>query len=155
MFFVPLVPALEGFRRVLRPGGYLSAAVWEPPQQVPAISAATVAVFGELGVPLPPPDAPGPFNLADPDRLAQSFADAGFQNVQTEPFTMSVTFPSAEAFTTAQRTINQRIAPLIAEQPAERQAALWQTVTQVGQRMASPDGSTTLHNLCIRVAAQA
>jgi ubiquinone/menaquinone biosynthesis C-methylase UbiE len=155
MFFIPLVPALESFRRVLRPDGYLAAAVWGPAQQVPIISASIGAVFNQLGIPLPPPDAPGPFNLADSARLAQSLADAGFHNVQTEPLTMSVTFPSAEVFARFQRASNQMITQVIAQQPAEQQQALWQTVAQVGARMADPDGSITLHNLCIYVSGQA
>ncbi|HEX5440806.1 MAG TPA: methyltransferase domain-containing protein [Ktedonobacterales bacterium] len=155
MFFVPLVPALEGFRRVLRPGGYLAAAVWGAPQEVPIISASCAAVFEQLGRPLPPPDAPGPFNLANADKLAQSLTDAGFHDARTESLTMSVTFSSAEVFARFQRATNQMVVGLIAQQPAERQAALWETVAQAGARMASPDGSITLHNRCICVSGRA
>jgi ubiquinone/menaquinone biosynthesis C-methylase UbiE len=155
MFFLPLVPALEGFRRVLRPGGYLAAAVWGAPQQVPLISASCAAVMGQLGRPLPPPDAPGPFNLAHPDKLAQSMTEAGFSNVATEPLTMSITFPSVEVYVSFQRAANMLVRIVIAEQPAGQQAALWQTVAQTGARMANPDGSVTLHNLCLCVSGQA
>ncbi|MGE5334716.1 MAG: class I SAM-dependent methyltransferase [Nitrososphaerota archaeon] len=155
MFFLPLVPALADFRRVLRPGGYLAAAVWGAPQQVPLISASCAAVMGQLGKPLPPPDAPGPFNLADADRLARSLSEAGFHNVRTEPVTVSVTVPSTDAFVRLQRAINMLINTIIAEQPEDHQAALWQTVAQTGARMANPDGSITLHNLSICVSGQA
>ncbi|HEY7342718.1 MAG TPA: methyltransferase domain-containing protein [Ktedonobacterales bacterium] len=155
MFFLPLAPALEGLRRVLRPGGYLAAAVWGAPQQVPIISASVGAVFGQLGIPLPPPDAPGPFNLADPAKLAQKLTDAGFHNVATEPQTMSVTFPSADVFVRFQRATNMIVSTVVSQQPEDQQAALWQTVAQTGARMASPDGSITLHNLCICVSGQA
>lgn len=155
MFFLPLVPALEGFRRVLRPGGYLAAAVWGEPQQVPLISASVGAVFGRLGIPLPPPDAPGPFNLADAAKLARSLTDAGFHNVETEPQTMSVTFSSSDAFVRNQRASSMLIKTVIEQQPEDQQAALWQTVAQVGARMANPDGSITLHNRCICVVGQA
>lgn len=155
MFFLPLVPALEGFRRVLRPGGYLAAAVWGAPQEVPIISASCAAVMGQLGRPLPPPDAPGPFNLADANKLAQSLADAGFHNVETESQTMSVTFPSADVFVRFQRATNMLVKTVIEQQPEDQQAALWQTVAQVGARMANPDGSITLHNRCVCVSGQA
>lgn len=155
MFFLPLVPALEGFRRVLRPGGYLAAAVWGAPQEVPLISASCAAVMSQLGRPLPPPEAPGPFNLADAGKLAQSLADAGFRNVATESQTMSVTFPSADVFVRFQRGANMLVKTVIEQQPEEQQAALWQTVAQVGARMANPDGSITLHNRCICVSGQA
>jgi hypothetical protein len=108
-----------------------------------------------LGIPLPPPDAPGPFNLANADKLAQSLTDAGFHDARTESLTMSVTFSSAEVFARFQRATNQMVVGLIAQQPPERQAALWETVAQAGARMASPDGSITLHNRCICVSGQA
>src|SRR5690242_9146913 len=155
MFFLPLVPALEGFRRVLRPGGYLAAAVWGAPQEVPIISASCAAIFGQLGRPLPPLDAPGPFNLADSNKLAQSLTDAGFHNVETESQTMSVTFPSADVFVRFQRATNMLVKTVIEQQPEDQQAALWQTVAQVGARMANPEGSITLHNRCICVVGQA
>lgn len=155
MFFLPLVPALAGFRRVLRPGGYLAAAVWGAPPQVPLISASCAAVMAQLGRPLPPPDAPGPFNLADQDKLAESLAEAGFSNVRTEPLTMSVTFPSTDVFVRFQRATNMLVSTVIAQQPEDQQAALWETVAQTGARMASPDGSITLHNLVICVSGQA
>ncbi len=155
MFFLPLLPALEGFRQVLRPGGYLAAAVWGAPQQVPLISASCAAVMEQLGRPLPPPDAPGPFNLADPAKLAQSLTEAGFHDVQTEPLTMSVTFPSTDVFVRFQRATNMLVKTVIEQQPEEQQAALWQTVAQTGARMANPDGSITLHNRCICVSGQA
>lgn len=155
MFFLPLVPALEGVRRVLRPGGYLAAAVWGEPQHVPVISASCAAVMNQLGRPLPPPDAPGPFNLADPEKLAQSMTAAGFSNVATESLTVSITFPSVESYVSFQRATNMLVRTAIAEQPAEQQGTLWQTVAQTGARMANPDGSVTLHNLCICVSGQA
>ncbi len=155
MFFIPLVPALVGFRRALRPGGYLSAAVWGTPQQVPFISASCAAVMSQLGRPLPPPDGPGPFNLADAGKLAQSLTEAGFSNVQTESLTMSVTFPSTDAFVRDQRLANMLVKTVIEQQPEDQHAALWETVAQTGARMANPDGSITLHNLCVCVSGQA
>jgi ubiquinone/menaquinone biosynthesis C-methylase UbiE len=155
MFFLPLVPALEGFRRVLRPGGYLAAAVWGAPQEVPIISASCAAIFGQLGRPLPPPDAPGPFNLADSDKLAQKLVDAVVHDAQTESLTMSVTFPSSDVFVRFQRATNMLVTTVIEQQPEDQQAALWQTVAQTGARMASPDGSITLHNRCVCVSGQA
>ena len=155
MFFEPLVPALEGFRRVLRPSGSLAAAVWGAPQQVPLISASCAAVMHQLGRPLPPPDGPGPFSLADSARLAQSLTDAGFHDVRTEQLTVSITFPSVEAYVSDQRLVNMLVRTVIGQQPEDQQAALWQTVAQTGARMASPDGSVTLHNLCVCVVGQA
>jgi ubiquinone/menaquinone biosynthesis C-methylase UbiE len=155
MFFLPLVPALAEFRRVLRPGGYLAAAVWGTPQQVPIISASCAAVMGQLGRPLPPPDAPGPFNLANAGKLAESLTEAGFHDVRTEPLTMSLTFPTVHAFVRFQRATNRLVTTVIEQQPEDQHTVLWETVAKTGSRMAGPDGSITLHNLCICVSGQA
>ena len=68
---------------------------------------------------------------------------------------MSVTFPSPDVFVRFQRATNMLVKTVIEQQPEEQQAALWQTVAQTGARMASPDGSITLHNRCICVSGRA
>ena len=73
--------ALQETRRVLRSGGRVSLAVWDavsanPWFQVPG------AVLAEHGlVSPPPPGAPGPFSLADPERLRALLEEAGFDAI--------------------------------------------------------------------------
>jgi SAM-dependent methyltransferase len=70
--------ALAETRRVLRPGGRLSLAVWGAPQRNPWISIGG-RILGELGLAPPPqPGEPGMFVLADEERLRGLLQGAGF-----------------------------------------------------------------------------
>lgn len=68
------VAALTEARRVTRPGGIVAVMTWGRPDGMEAAS--VVAALRPL-LPAPPPGAPGPFALSDPDRLSGFVADAG------------------------------------------------------------------------------
>jgi SAM-dependent methyltransferase len=68
------VAALSEARRVTRPGGIVAVMTWGRPEGMEA--AAVVGALRPL-LPAPPPGAPGPFALSDPDRLAAFVAAAG------------------------------------------------------------------------------
>jgi ubiquinone/menaquinone biosynthesis C-methylase UbiE len=70
--------------RALSPGGTFTAAVWGTPPQVPMLSLAFGIAAARLGLPGPPPGAPGPFSMADPEALCARFTKAGFQDVTHE-----------------------------------------------------------------------
>jgi SAM-dependent methyltransferase len=66
---------------MLAPGGVLAAAVWTGGARNPLIGLGFQAIAGRLGLGPPPPAAPGPFALADPDRCTRLLHDAGFTAV--------------------------------------------------------------------------
>jgi SAM-dependent methyltransferase len=66
--------ALTEARRVTRPGGTVAVMTWGRPEGMEAAS--IVAALRPL-LPPPPPGAPGPFALSDPDRLSDFAAKAG------------------------------------------------------------------------------
>ena len=72
-------------RRVLRPGGRLTMAVWGTPEQNPffTIIGMSLVQRGHIAPPEPPP-APGPFSMAAAERLEQLVRAAGFAQVRTE-----------------------------------------------------------------------
>ena len=86
MFFADPVAAFRNLRGALRPGGRVTFVCWAPVAdnhwfRVPMASAGTV-------VPLPeptPPGAPGPFSFADPARVREVLAGAGFADASVEP----------------------------------------------------------------------
>lgn len=83
--------ALAECRRVLRPGGRLSAAVFSGPEENPwaALPARAMAERGHASP--PPPGAPGILALADRERLAGLVREAGFGEpaIEDVPFTLS------------------------------------------------------------------
>ena len=86
MFFADPVAAFTNVRRSLKPDGVLSFACWQPLTAndwmfVPAQAA--VSVLGTLPE-MPAPDAPGPFSLADQDRVRNILDSARFHRVDIE-----------------------------------------------------------------------
>jgi len=79
MFFADPVAAFRNIRSALRRGGRIAFQCWQSRErnQCVSIPLSAVARFAELP-PSPPPEAPGRFGLADPDRLARILDSAGF-----------------------------------------------------------------------------
>ncbi len=88
MFFDAPAEAFANIRRALRPGGRLFFVCWRPYKENPFFAAPYWAAKPHL----PdgedqklPPDAPGPFAFADPDRVRNILEEAGFSAVAIEP----------------------------------------------------------------------
>jgi SAM-dependent methyltransferase len=87
MFFADPVAAFGNIRRALRPGGLLSFACWQgvfENEWILIPGAAVAEVTGSLP-PMPGPDEPGPFSLADPGRVRAVLDAAGFGSVAITP----------------------------------------------------------------------
>ena len=82
LMFVPdPARAAREINRVLRPGGRFAVAVWGLRDLNPWLGVVFDAVSAQIGTPVPPPGVPGPFSLADSDRLGRLFSDAGLTDV--------------------------------------------------------------------------
>jgi ubiquinone/menaquinone biosynthesis C-methylase UbiE len=123
MFLPDLAGALTRMHRLLKQGGRLAAAVWATPPKVPFISVATGTVRQQLQIPPPPPDALGPFSLADVTVLERALKQAGFTGVRSEPLALTFEWASAEHYTNFQQDIAAPIVALLAKESAERRAA--------------------------------
>ena len=82
MFFDDPVAAFANVASALRPGGRFVFLCWQDLVRndwimVPAGAAIAFVPFPDLG----PEGGPGPFSLADPDRLLQLLTEAGFEDV--------------------------------------------------------------------------
>jgi SAM-dependent methyltransferase len=85
-------------RRVLRPNGCLSCAVFGGPEQNPWVALPS-RVLNERGH-MPPPDssAPGVLALADHERLRRLFAGAGFSEPLIDEVAFTWRFPDTDAY---------------------------------------------------------
>ncbi|MBV8690026.1 MAG: methyltransferase domain-containing protein [Actinobacteria bacterium] len=85
MFFNDPVAAFANIARGVCPGGRLAVLAWRtlPENDWLMELRAALAVGREL--PMPPPDAPTPFSLADPARVQDIFGRAGFGAVECTP----------------------------------------------------------------------
>jgi SAM-dependent methyltransferase len=82
MFFGDLVAAFTNIGRALRSGGRMVLLTWQPLSGNEWIRELSGALAAGRNVPPPPPDAPGPFSLSDPDRVRGVLTRAGFSDIE-------------------------------------------------------------------------
>lgn len=92
MFFGNPVAAFTNIAQALRPAGRLRLLVWQGIGANEWFRELSTALAAGRELPMPPPSAPGPFSLADPDRARSILGDAGFTNIQFEPMTAGMWF---------------------------------------------------------------
>jgi SAM-dependent methyltransferase len=84
MFFGDPPVAFTNIARALRLGGRLILLTWQPPERNEWQSAFRTALAADREPPTPPPGAPGPVSLSDPDRVRQLLTSAGFVDVRLQ-----------------------------------------------------------------------
>jgi SAM-dependent methyltransferase len=85
MFFAHPEEAFANLRAALRHGGRLTFICWRAIQQNPWMLVPLMAAAEHITLPAPPaPDAPGPFSLADDNRVRRILSGAGFADVAIE-----------------------------------------------------------------------
>jgi SAM-dependent methyltransferase len=106
MFALDHVAALRTLRGLLVPGGVLAAAVWSTPQRAPMMSMGYSVLAERLELPPPPPGMPGPFSMADPERVAGELAEAGFAEVSVTEFVVSFRLDSPQEYAAFTRDVS-------------------------------------------------
>ncbi len=90
--------ALEGARRVLRPGGRIALSVWGSPDRNLWLAVAG-AVLRERGhLPPPVPGDPSPFALADAERLPGMLGAAGLVTPRVEEIAVTMRYRDAAEY---------------------------------------------------------
>jgi SAM-dependent methyltransferase len=84
MFFGDRVAALTNIGHALRPAGRLTLLTWQPLEGNEWIQEFTTALAAGRELPSPPPDAPGPFTLADPKVIETVLASAGYDDISID-----------------------------------------------------------------------
>ena len=87
MFFSDPTRAFANLLQSLRPGGRLAFVCWQALDKNPWMGIPTAAASAVIPFPPKPPgDAPpGPFGLADPQRIRRTVEGAGFRDLAIEP----------------------------------------------------------------------
>jgi SAM-dependent methyltransferase len=85
MFFNDPVAAYSNIGRGLRPGGVIALLAWRPLEENEWLMSIRDALALGRELPMPPPDAPTPFALADPERVRSILGSAGFGGVELKP----------------------------------------------------------------------
>jgi ubiquinone/menaquinone biosynthesis C-methylase UbiE len=116
LMFLPDIPkAAAEIARVLKPGGWVAAAVWSAADKNPSIGLAMAAIKQLIELPPPDPTAPGIFRLANPGELASLFQRAGLIDAVDQEFLGEWSYASAEQYYTSLMEIAAPVQNLMAK----------------------------------------
>src|SRR5262245_43909919 len=117
-------------RRVLRPDGRLSLAVWSTGQRNPWVTVAG-RILVELGhAPPPEPDTPGPFALADQERLRDLLAGSGFSSVHIEEVPIVMAYDDVADFIAVSTETSGMLSRIWAQVSEEDREAITTRLTE-------------------------
>ena len=116
LMFLPEIPkGVAEIARVLRPGGWVAAAVWSSPDKNPSIGLSMEAIKSVVELPPPDPTAPGIFRLAKLGDLAGMLQQAGLIDVTEQEFLAEWSYASADEYYTSLMEIAAPIQNLMAK----------------------------------------
>lgn len=98
MFFEDPVAAFANLRNALAPDGRLTFVCWRDLPSNSWMSVPVMAASAVLGgFEPPPPNAPGPFNFADPQRVRSILESAGYADIDVSAFDTTMDSSASEA----------------------------------------------------------
>ena len=100
MFFGNPISAFTNLHRALRPKGRLTLLTWQGLADNEWLTEFRAALAVGRDLPTPPPEAPSPFALADPDRVTSILDTAGFADISFQSLHEPMSFGpnTADAF---------------------------------------------------------
>ena len=110
LMFLPDIPAaVTEIARVLRSGGYITAAVWSTPDKNPFMRIPMEVIKKFIELPAPDPNQPGIFRLAKTGDLIRMMEEEGLKGIADEEVGGESFFNSAEEYLS---NIEELAAPL-------------------------------------------
>lgn len=145
MFFVDPLKAFINIRSWIAPGGRVAFLVWRPIMENPWMAVPLGAVAGILELPPPPEDpyAPGPFALADAERTASIFREAGYDEVDIVPVNKKLQIGAGGSIDAGIDFIMRGVGPisrLLEEAPPETEAAVHGAIREAVQPHTTDEG---------------
>lgn len=152
LMFLPEIPkAAAEIARVLKPGGWVAAAVWSAPEKNPSIGLSMAAIKQVIDLPPPDPAAPGIFRLAKPGELAGLFQQAGLADAVDQEFLADWTYGSADEYYTSLMEIAAPVQNLMAKLTPTQQQDVKQRILQAASNFRR--GTGIAFPMAIRVVA--
>jgi|SRR6516225_4633159 SAM-dependent methyltransferase len=110
--------------RILRPGGRAAIAVWGSRERNPWLGVLLDATSAQLGAPIPPPGAPGPFSLSDPAALVALLSDSGFAEVAVSEVEISMQVSSFDEWWSRVSALSGSLRQVLASLPQDASQAI-------------------------------
>ncbi|NOS77084.1 MAG: methyltransferase domain-containing protein [Nitrospira sp.] len=152
LMFLPEIPkAAAEIARVLKPGGWVAAAVWSSPDKNPSIGLSMAAIKQVIELPPPDPTAPGIFRLAKPGELAGMFQQAGLVDVTDQEFLADWTYGSADEYYTSLMEIAAPVQNLMAKLTDAQKQDVKQRILQAASNYTR--GGRIVFPMAIRIVA--
>jgi ubiquinone/menaquinone biosynthesis C-methylase UbiE len=130
MFLPEISKAVAELVRVLKPHGWVAAAVWSAPEKNPSIGLSMEAIKSVVELPPPDPTAPGIFRLAKPGDLAGTMEQAGLVDVTDEEFLAEWSYASTEEYYTSLMEIAAPVQNLMAKLSDAQKQEVKRRITQ-------------------------
>jgi SAM-dependent methyltransferase len=138
MFFSDQEAAFANLARAVRDSGRLALLVWQPVPRNEWFLAFTTALAAGRNLPGPPPGAPSPFSLSDPDHTRGLLNRTGWSEVDFEGLERPMLF-GADA-DTAHAFVLGQLGWLVADLPDEQRTRAVDALHQVMREHETPDG---------------
>jgi ubiquinone/menaquinone biosynthesis C-methylase UbiE len=143
LMFLPEIPrALSEIARVLKPGGWIAAAVWSTSDKNPSFGVSMNAIKQVVQLPPPDPTAPGIFRLANAGDLTGMLEKAGLIDATEQDFLAEWSYGSAEEFFTSMMELAAPIQNLMAKLSSEQLETVKNLIIQSASRYRRNDQLT-------------
>ncbi|MBI2060980.1 MAG: class I SAM-dependent methyltransferase [Nitrospirae bacterium] len=131
MFLPDVSKAARDIACVLRPGGYVAAAVWSAPEKNPMTSTPMGVLRKMMTLPPPDPNQPGIFRLAKPGDLRGIMESAGLEVVSEDETEGESLFDSVDEYFQALMEIAAPLQTLFAKLTAEQRGTAESEIKQL------------------------
>lgn len=134
MFLPETGRTVHEIARILRPGGYVAAAVWSSADKNPFIRTPMEILRRFIDIPAPSPDQPGIFRLSRPGDLLGMMEGVGLAGIADDEITGESFFESAEEYLANIKEMAAPLQPLLGkltpEQKGEAEAMMKESVNR-------------------------
>ena len=140
MYLPDLQKSLGEIKRVLGPGGRLSAIVFTTAEKTPFFSIPVKLIRDRRGLPSPEPGQPGPFSLGAPGVLAGAFETAGYRNVREQVIEAPLRFDSVQACVRWRREASGTMQQMLSGLDDPARDKIWQEIEAALGQFETPQG---------------